>query len=185
MNRRDILIGGGAVVAVGAAATLATVNGMGSSSDYRADAMALRTPVADPVRDIVRHATLAPNGHNTQPWKFRVVGTQRIDILPDWSRRTPVVDPDDHHLFVSLGCAAANQDVASVHGGSSRAGKRQSRVNEPPRRKSHGEGRPDTGGAPGTGDAAAGWGSNIRLKEHASWSRRCGTGGRSPTATRP
>ena len=23
----------------------------------------------------------------------------------DFSRRTPVVDPDDHHLFVSLGCA--------------------------------------------------------------------------------
>ena len=116
MNRRDILIGGGAVVAVGAAATLATVNGMGSSSDYRADAMALRTPLADPVRDIVRHATLAPNGHNTQPWKFRV-GTQRIDILPDWSRRTPVVDPDDHHLFVSLGCAAANLSLAAAaHG---------------------------------------------------------------------
>jgi hypothetical protein len=27
-------------------------------------------------------------------------------ILPDLSRRCPAVDPDDHHLFVSLGCAA-------------------------------------------------------------------------------
>src|SRR5271165_6755664 len=29
------------------------------------------------------------------------------------SRRTPVVDPDDHHLFVSLGCAAENVALAS------------------------------------------------------------------------
>jgi hypothetical protein len=33
--------------------------------------------------------------------------------LPDISRRTPVVDPDDHHLFVSLGCAAENMIVAA------------------------------------------------------------------------
>jgi hypothetical protein len=33
---------------------------------------------------------------------------QSIVILPDLSRRCPVVDPDDHHLYVSLGCAAEN-----------------------------------------------------------------------------
>ena len=57
--------------------------------------------------DLRRHATLAPNGHNTQPWRFRV-GQNRIEIVPDFSRRTPIVDPDDHHIFVSLGCAAEN-----------------------------------------------------------------------------
>lgn len=59
------------------------------------------------MKEIVRYATLAPSGHNTQPWRFRI-DTQFIAILPDLSRRTPVVDPDDHHLFVSLGCAAEN-----------------------------------------------------------------------------
>ena len=54
-----------------------------------------------------RYATLAPSGHNTQPWRFHI-GQSRIDIRPDLSGRTPVVDPDDHHLFVSLGCAAEN-----------------------------------------------------------------------------
>jgi hypothetical protein len=50
---------------------------------------------------------LAASSHNTQPWKFR---TQKdsITILPDFSRRCPVVDPDDSHLFKSLGCAAEN-----------------------------------------------------------------------------
>lgn len=58
-----------------------------------------------PVQALVHAATLAASGHNTQPWRFTVCGREVI-IQPDPSRRTPVVDPDDHHLFVSLGCAA-------------------------------------------------------------------------------
>lgn len=65
------------------------------------------------LRELVRNATLAASGHNTQCWKFRV-GAQSISILPDWSRRTPAVDPDDHHLFVSLGCAAENLAQAAL-----------------------------------------------------------------------
>lgn len=37
----------------------------------------------------------------------------QIEILPDVSRRTPVVDPDDRHLFIGLGCAAENLALAS------------------------------------------------------------------------
>lgn len=59
------------------------------------------------LRELVRYATLAPSSHNTQCWKFGV-GERSIAILPDYQRRCPVVDPDDHHLFVSLGCAAEN-----------------------------------------------------------------------------
>ena len=57
-----------------------------------------------PMIALIHAATLAANGHNAQPWRFRVDG-RALEILPDLSRRTPVVDPDDHHLFVSLGCA--------------------------------------------------------------------------------
>jgi nitroreductase len=52
-------------------------------------------------------ATSAASSHNTQPWRFHVHG-HRISILPDLSRRCPAVDPDDHHLYASLGCAAEN-----------------------------------------------------------------------------
>lgn len=58
-----------------------------------------------PVRALVHAATLAASGHNTQPWRFLSRGRELI-IRLDLSWRTPVVDPDDHHLFVSLGCAA-------------------------------------------------------------------------------
>jgi hypothetical protein len=69
---------------------------------------------SDPaLRDLVRMATLAANGHNTQPWRFRLA-ERNVTILPDLTRRTPVVDPDDHHLYVSLGCAAENLVIAAA-----------------------------------------------------------------------
>ncbi|MCG7198815.1 nitroreductase family protein [Marinobacter pelagius] len=58
-------------------------------------------------RAIIRYATLAASSHNTQPWQFRIE-PGRIWILPDLSRRCPAVDPDDHHLYASLGCALEN-----------------------------------------------------------------------------
>jgi nitroreductase len=63
-------------------------------------------------RELVRFATLPANSHNTQPWIF-TAGTDAIIIAPDFTRRCPAVDPDDHHLFVSLGCAAENLVVAA------------------------------------------------------------------------
>jgi hypothetical protein len=67
-------------------------------------------------RELVRCATLAPSSHNTQCWKF-ALEDKAITIVPDLSRRLPTVDPDDHHVFVSLGCAAENLiQAASAHG---------------------------------------------------------------------
>ena len=68
------------------------------------------------LHELVRYATLAPSSHNTQCWKFRLEDNA-ISILPDLSRRCPAVDPDDHHLFVSLGCAAENLVQAALANG--------------------------------------------------------------------
>jgi hypothetical protein len=68
------------------------------------------------MRELVRYATLAPSSHNTQCWKFRL-GERAISMLPDLQRRCPVVDPDDHHLFVSLGCATENLVQAAIANG--------------------------------------------------------------------
>lgn len=66
----------------------------------------------DLLRDLVRYATLAPNSHNSQPWRFQIE-PGRITITPDYARRCPAVDPDDHHLFASLGCATENLVLAA------------------------------------------------------------------------
>jgi hypothetical protein len=57
--------------------------------------------------ELVRYATLAASSHNTQCWKFKLEDRQ-ISIFPDLERRCPTVDPDDHHLYISLGCATEN-----------------------------------------------------------------------------
>lgn len=118
MTRRQLLIGGGFAAAIGAGVVYAGRARMGSSSDYDAAVAAIRTPLPDPAQtlDLVRYATLAASSHNTQPWLFRA-SPNEIRIAPDRSRRTPVVDPDDHHLFTSLGCAAENLATAAARMG--------------------------------------------------------------------
>jgi hypothetical protein len=77
---------------------------------------ALPTEREGVLRELIRYAAMAPSSHNTQCWQFRL-GAQSLTLLPDLSRRCPVVDPDDHHLFVSLGCAAENLvQAALAHG---------------------------------------------------------------------
>jgi hypothetical protein len=112
MQRRTILLGGSALIAGGALAS--SFARMGSSDSYDAAMRAIRRPLerGAGIKEAIRFATLAANGHNTQPWRFRV-SEKSVAILPEFARRTPVVDPDDHHLFTSLGCAAANLSLAA------------------------------------------------------------------------
>jgi hypothetical protein len=81
--------------------------------NYEERALGVRRPfrkgatVPEHMRELVRMASLAASGHNTQPWKF-AVGDNVIEIHPDSSRRLPVVDPSDRELWISLGCALEN-----------------------------------------------------------------------------
>lgn len=97
-----------------AAAPLAGCAGGGATVAQAA--AAARRPLAldasDPLPELVRFATLAANGHNTQPWRFARTPSG-VTLAPDAARRTPVVDPDDHHLYASLGCAAENLMLAA------------------------------------------------------------------------
>ncbi len=67
-------------------------------------------------RMLIRYGTLAASSHNTQPWKFSI-GANSIILHPDFNRRCPVVDPDDAHLYKSLGCAAENIVLAAGNQG--------------------------------------------------------------------
>lgn len=117
LSRRAALIGGGAVALAGAGVFAARHRADAAYRAAEAEVWApqttRRTGDAGLRRLLVHYATLAANGHNTQPWRFRIEA-DGIRLLPDRTRRTPVVDPDDHHLFASLGCAAENLAVAAA-----------------------------------------------------------------------
>ena len=94
-----------------------------SSASHEETARRLRRPGAVSTGDrtlllheLVRYATLAPSSHNTQCWRFHLQESL-ITIDADLSRRCPVVDPDDHHMFVSLGCATENLVHAALANG--------------------------------------------------------------------
>ena len=65
-------------------------------------------------RKIVRYASQAPSGHNTQPWYFQI-SDDSIAILPNYEAALPVVDHNNRELFISLGCAAENLSIAAIH----------------------------------------------------------------------
>lgn len=68
------------------------------------------------VRELIYFATLAPSGQNAQPWRFTIEG-ETIRIRPDFTRRLPAVDQDDHTLYISLGCALENLVISAAHFG--------------------------------------------------------------------
>ncbi len=107
-------MGGGAIALAGSGLAYMGLRRMGSMEDYNASVAAMRAALSErpEMQDFIRYATLASNAHNTQPWRFGV-HESRIELRPDLARRTPAVDPDDHHLFVSLGCAAQNLALAA------------------------------------------------------------------------
>lgn len=112
MNRRSFLKAG-AIAAAAAPFALSALPARASAYDDRVAALRAPLDTEAGIAGVIRFATLAPNGHNTQSWTFSL-SDKAIDVAPDLSRRTPVVDPDDHHIYVSLGCAAENLAIAAA-----------------------------------------------------------------------
>jgi len=65
----------------------------------------------DQLRFALRYAILAPSSHNSQPWRFRIRGTA-VELLADYDRALPVVDPLDRELIISCGAALFNLRTA-------------------------------------------------------------------------
>src|SRR5450631_186575 len=111
MSRRDLLIAGVGVAALGSGAVRAAasdplLNLPNSRAAYepwyswRADAP--KSAVA-----IIHSAVLAANAHDTQPWRFRIE-SDRIDVYADTDRHLGAMDPFLREMHLSLGCALEN-----------------------------------------------------------------------------
>jgi len=67
----------------------------------------------------LRHAILAPNPHNRQPWLIKLVGESEAVLSCDLDKRLPVTDPFDRQITIGFGTfleiariAAAQKGVA-------------------------------------------------------------------------
>jgi hypothetical protein len=62
---------------------------------------------------ILNYASLAPSGHNSQPWFVKIVETNKWIIGADPQRRLPAVDPNNREVMLSLGAFAENLELAA------------------------------------------------------------------------
>ncbi|HOZ81213.1 MAG TPA: hypothetical protein PK370_03265 [Candidatus Woesebacteria bacterium] len=68
------------------------------------------------IKFLVRYGILAPSTHNSQPWKF-LIDDNSLEILPDFERSLGELDPDNRELYISLGAAAKNVEIAADYFG--------------------------------------------------------------------
>ena len=112
MSRRQFLkISGGvsAAVLLGQSLTACTAsnNYADLAADIRQNLELQNSDLNEAAISLVKHATLAANSHNSQPWKFSLEDNL-LSIKPDFLRGLPVVDPEQRELWISLGCALEN-----------------------------------------------------------------------------
>lgn len=62
---------------------------------------------------ILYYGSLAPSGHNSQPWVVRVLSQNEWIIGVDPDRRLPAVDPGNREVMLSLGAFAENLSIAA------------------------------------------------------------------------
>ncbi len=102
-SRRNVLklMGGGVVVAATAAGGFLAMN---------QPSRAARAPWRDAGqyeefrRRALSYALLAPNPHNSQPWRVRLEGDRALTLFCDLERRLPATDPLDRQI--TIGCGA-------------------------------------------------------------------------------
>lgn len=116
MRRRNVLylLGGGVVLAAGAAGGFVLANGpseaarapwreAGQDSEFRRRALSF--------------ALLAPNPHNRQPWLVRLEGTDALSLYCDLERRLPVTDPMDRQITIGCGAFLELLSIAAAEDG--------------------------------------------------------------------
>lgn len=99
--RRQVIAGLGGVLVAGAAA--GTWGVLHEPTRAILPWNGLDRPVADPRLDAFRHAILAPNPHNRQPWLIRLEGADAAVLACDLEKRLPQTDPFDRQITIGFG----------------------------------------------------------------------------------
>jgi hypothetical protein len=74
-------------------------------------------PKIKQLKFLLNYAILAPSSHNTQPWLFKIIDDNIIELYADRTRGLPLVDPVDRALTISCGAALSHLLIAIRHFG--------------------------------------------------------------------
>jgi hypothetical protein len=113
MNRRNFLVLAGSSIVTGGV----TYYLLSDKSNFiRADSRQTETtkiPLKPGEREILFLASLAPSGHNTQPWFVKYQEPFHWIIGNDKSKWLPAVDPTQRETILSIGAFVQNLEYAS------------------------------------------------------------------------
>jgi hypothetical protein len=109
------------MAAAGGSLALAGAGGLFAATRRPAAALqawqAAKFSTADPRLWVFRFAILAPNPHNRQPWRIRLVGRDEAVITCDLERRLPQTDPFDRQITIGFGCFLELARIAAAEQG--------------------------------------------------------------------
>ncbi len=113
MNKRKFIgIAGGTIIATGITAYLLSDRRNLSRADLKPTTDNNKTLKPDE-REILYLASLAPSGHNTQPWFVRYIQPYHWIIGNDKSKWLPAVDPNQRETILSIGAFLQNLEYAA------------------------------------------------------------------------
>jgi len=117
MNRKKFLgITGFAVLAAGGGYYLLSDKSNFTRNDMKAGTNGRFLLMADE-REILYLASLAPSGHNTQPWFVKYIEPYHWVIGNDKSKWLPGVDPTQRETMLSIGAFLQNLEYAASQSG--------------------------------------------------------------------
>lgn len=113
MNRKNFLklSCGSILVAVAANHAWASSNGVDSSQP--SDTALFKVPLEADEMEILHLASLAPSGHNTQPWFVKYLKPYHYIIGNDKTRWLNAVDPSQRETILSIGAFLQNLEYAA------------------------------------------------------------------------
>ncbi len=106
------------ILILGAGPLLSSCSGIRRSSLKTSDILPDEIPELDDQSIAILHfASLAPSGHNSQPWYVKRSNRFEWIIGADPNRRLPEVDPQNRELLLAIGAFTENLSLAaSVYG---------------------------------------------------------------------
>lgn len=67
----------------------------------------------EPIMQAIAIGLNAPNAHNTQAWKFKIINDKKALLFIDTTRILPVTDPPCRQIHISAGCLLEAIDIGS------------------------------------------------------------------------
>ncbi|MBC7777131.1 MAG: nitroreductase, partial [Phycisphaerae bacterium] len=112
MNRKKFLIISGGTALVAAGSYYLSDESSFVRSDVKTDSPE-KIPFMEDEKEILLLASLAPSGHNTQPWFIKYIEPYHWIIGNDKSKWLPAVDPTQRETILSIGAFAQNLEYAA------------------------------------------------------------------------